>query len=182
MQVPDDITTANAVKEMVTVANEYCVYLETAENKSREGVLKFAGTILPLLYLKGSLLPGIEVEYPEANERFVTEEEWERIFQMLRDKFGATDEFWIIDPEHINETEPLKASLAENLSDIYQDMKDFVLLYQKETLAARQNALSDIRQLFANHWGYRVTNILPRLHHINNNPEEDVKLDSLDLF
>ncbi|MEJ2596137.1 MAG: DUF5063 domain-containing protein, partial [bacterium] len=136
MQVPEDITTHHTVKEMVTVANEYCVYLETAENKSMEGVLKFAGTILPLLYLKGSLLPGVEVEYPEANERFVTEEEWERVFQMLRDKFGATDEFWIIDPQHINETEPLKASLAENLSDIYQDMKDFVLLYQKDTLAA----------------------------------------------
>ena len=182
MEIPEDITTARVVTEMVTLANEYCVYLETAENKSREGVLKFAVTILPLMYLKGSLLPTTTVDYPEANERFVTEEEWERVFTMLRDKFGETDECWIIDPQHVNETEPLKASLAENLSDIYQDMKDFVLLYQKNTLPSRQNALADMRELFTNHWGYRIANILPRLHHLNNRGETDTRIESLDMF
>ena len=149
MTQPEDITLTKTVAEMVTVANEYCVYLETAENKSKKGILKFATTILPLLYLKGSLLPAVEVKNPEANERFVTEEQWEQVFTMLREKLGEDDEFWLIDPQYVNETEPLKASISENLADIYQDLKDLVLLYQKNTYDARQNALFECRELFS---------------------------------
>ena len=182
MTLPDDITTTKTVMEMVTVANEYCVYLETAEKKSKDGVLKFAATILPLLYLKGSLLPVIDVANPEANERFVTEEQWENVFTMLRDKFGKDDEFWLIDPQYINDTEPLKASISENMADIYQDLKDLVMLYQKNTFDARQNALHECKELFNNHWGYSITNILPRLHHLNNSKKDTELFESLDIF
>jgi len=161
----DDITVSKPILEMITVANEFCYYLENAEEKSKTGILEFMNRILPLLYLKGSLLPDIEVENPEANEKFVTEEQWERIFLMLRDKFGKQDEFWTIDPLYINDTEPLKASIAENIADIYQDMKDFVLLFKKNTHAARQNAAAECRALFQTHWGYRVGNILPKIHY-----------------
>ncbi|PLX13269.1 MAG: hypothetical protein C0598_04055 [Marinilabiliales bacterium] len=162
----NDITISKSILEMLTVANEFCHYLDTCEKKSKKGVLDFVNRICPLLYLKGSLLPDIEVEDPDANERFVTAENWETIFTMLRDKFMKDDEFWLIDPQHVNEDEPLKASLAENLSDIYQDMKDFILLYQKNTFVARQNAISECKLLFESHWGYRIANIMPRLHHL----------------
>lgn len=182
MTLPDDITTSKPAFEMVTIADEYCIYFESAEHKSKNGILKFAATILPLLYLKGSLMPLVEVENPEINERYVTEEQWENIFTTLREKLGKDDEFWLIDPQYINETEPLKASISENLSDIYQDLKDLVMLYKKNTLDARQNALHECRGLFANHWGYRITNILSRLHHLNHSKEETDLFESIDLF
>lgn len=162
----NDITISKSILEMLTVANEFCHYLDTSEKKSKKGVLDFVNRILPLLYLKGSLLPDIEVEDPDANERFVTSEDWETLFTLLRDKFAKDDEFWFIDPQHINEDEPLKASLAEHLADIYQDMKDFILLYQKNTYSARQNAISECKYLFESHWGYRISSIMPRLHHL----------------
>lgn len=165
-EISDDITLSKAVIEMATVANEFCYFLENAEKKEKEDVFEFMQRILPLLYLKGSLLPLVEPEYPEANERFVTEEQWERIFTELRDKFGKDDEYWIIDPQYINETEPLKASLSENITDIYQDMKDFIFLLQKNTLAARENAIEQCRILHGTHWGYRVGNLFTRIHHL----------------
>ena len=164
--INDDITLSKPVIEMATVANEYCYYLENIEKKEKDEVFEFLQRILPLLYLKGSLLPSLEPEYPEANERFVTEEQWERIFTTLRDKFEKDDEYWIIDPQYINETEPLKASLSENMTDIYQDMKDFIYLLQKNTLAARENAINQCKILHGNHWGYRVGNLTTRLHHL----------------
>ncbi len=165
-QTIDDITLSKSVIEMATVANEFCYFFETLEKKDKETILDFTQRILPLLYLKGTLLPVVTPNNPEANERFVTEEQWERIFTELRDKFGKDDEFWVIDPQYINETEPLKASLSENIADIYQDMKDFLLLLQKNTLAARENAISECSILLGNHWGYRVGNILSRIHHL----------------
>ncbi len=169
----EDITISRAILEMITVANEFCHYLDTCEKRPKREIFEFINRIGPLLYLKGSLLPEIEVMDPDANERFVTQENWESIFTLLRDKFGKDDEYWTIDPEHINETEPLKASLAENIADIYQDMKDLILLYQKNTFAARENAVSECKNLFASHWGYRIGKIMIRLHHLLNDPDAE---------
>lgn len=180
-EIPDDLTLSNPVAEIMTIAGEYSLYMDTIDEKSREGVLEFTHRILPLLYLKGTILPDIEVEYPEANERFVTEEQWEFVFTNLREKFGADDEYWIIDPQYINETEPLKASLAENLADIYQDMKDVSTLYQKNTLASRQNAVHDCKELFGNRWGYRIGNLMTRLHHMIYGTRDDY-IESLDIL
>ncbi len=165
-EMQDDITMGKNALEMLLVANEFCFFMDSLEEKPKTSILEFVHRILPLMYTKGSLIPDVAVEYPEANMRFVTEEQWENVFNILREKFAGDDEFRIIDPLYINETEPLKASLSENLSDIYQDMKDFILLYQKNTMAARQNALSDCKMLFASHWGYRIGNIMARLHHL----------------
>ena len=181
-ELPDDITMGKNSLEMLIVANEYCLFMEDIENKSKKAIFDFIHRVLPLMYTKGSLMPELEVEYPEANMRFVTEEQWESLFTLLREKFADSDEFWIIDPQYINETEPLKASLAENLADIYQDMKDFILLYQKNTVAARQNAINDCKNLFSNHWGYSISNIMAQLHHLIYNTEEDIIDDKLDLF
>lgn len=181
-EIRDDITMGKNAMEMLIVANEYCLFMEEIEDKSKQDIFEFVHRVLPLMYTKGSLLPDVSVDDPGANMRFVTEEQWENIFILMRDIFGDDDEFWIIDPQYINETEPLKASLSENLSDIYQDMKDFVLLYQKNTLAARQNALSECKKLFSEHWGYRIGNILARLHHLIYDSEQDFMDDPLKIF
>ncbi len=162
----DDITFSKSVIEMATVANEFCHFFEDIEKKNKVTILDFTQRILPLLYLKGSLLPDIQPQSPESNERFVTEEQWERIFTLLREKFTKDDEFWLIDPQHINESEPIKASLSENIADIYQDMKDFILLMQKNTLVARENAIYETKSLLATHWGYRIGNIFTQVHHL----------------
>jgi hypothetical protein len=116
------------------------------------------------MYLKGSLLPDIIVDEPEANERFVTAEQWENIFGELRNKFSDDDEFWILDLEGPDETNPIKASISELLADIYQDMKDFIILYQKVGRASKQNAASECKSLFLSHWGIRIIDLLKVIH------------------
>ncbi|MBN2614068.1 MAG: DUF5063 domain-containing protein [Bacteroidales bacterium] len=169
----DDPTVSKPIIEMLTIANEFCFFLEQIEKKEANEILNFFYRIGPLMYLKGSLLPDIEVENPEANERFVTSEQWENLFNALREKLGKKDEYWIIDPQYINENEPLKASLSENITDIYQDMKDFLMLYQKNTFAARQNAVKECTNLFSNHWGYRIVNSMSKIHYLIHDKEEE---------
>lgn len=180
----EDITLSKPIIEMITVANEYCHFIDTCESKSKNGILEFVNRITPLLYLKGSLLPDIVVEDPDVNEKFVTAENWEIVFNMLRKKFDKDDEYWIIDPQYINETEPLKASLSENLTDIYQDMKDLILLFQKNTYGARQNAINECKLLFSTHWGYRIANIMTKVHHMlhEDDGESAQYNESVDLF
>ena len=116
------------------------------------------------MYLKGSVLPEITVDDPSYNEKIVTEEQWENKFIELRNKFAKNDEFWFINYDGPDETDPVKGSMAEQITDIYQDMKDFVMLYQKSSRASKQNAADEIRKLFHDNWGSKVINTLKLVH------------------
>lgn len=146
---------SKSVLDMFTVANEYCIFLEKTASYDPETIYTYLHRVLPLLYLKGSTVPLVQAKYPEANERYVTEEHWQGVFNELKTKFAQNDTFYFSDPRSENE-EADRFSLAENLADIYQDVKDFVLLFSKESHAARENAIQEIARLFKSHWGHRI--------------------------
>jgi len=148
------------VLELIRVAHEFCVYTEDIDNKEITDLLSFYQKILPLLYLKGSLLPDIEVTDSSFNERFVTAEHWEKVFMGVRTKLGDDDDFWKADESN----ELMKVSVADHLADIYQDLKDFIVLFQKDRLAAKENAVFSVKKYHAIHWGSRLTTIMPILH------------------
>ncbi|MFC2107335.1 DUF5063 domain-containing protein [Bacteroidota bacterium] len=153
------------VIETFTVANEYCLFIEKAHKYSKLDVLNYFSRILPLLYLKGSLLPDIEVENPEINERFVTVENYEIIFNDLLQMLGKDDKFWYINEKEFIDNEISKGSISECLTDIYQDLKDFVMLYQKNSNHAKQNAVKSLRYLYKVNWGYKSLIGLKAIHY-----------------
>ena len=168
MEKPADkeIVYSKNVIEFLTVANEYCLFIEKAENYTKEDIVQYMLKICPLIYLKGALLPDYEWSDFEITERFVTEEHWELMFRVLKNKFGEDDTYWAISSNDRGENVPSTSSVAENLTDVYQDIKDFIMLYQKGTHAAKENALTECRQLFKTHWGYRLISAHKALHDI----------------
>jgi hypothetical protein len=154
---------SKSVLEILTVANDYCLTLAKLETTSNANLINYLQKVCPLLYLKGSLMPDIEVQNTEANERFFTEEEWETLFNTLRKKFKKDDEFWIVDLS-ANHNDPVKISLAESLTDIYQELKDFLLLYQKNSLDAKENAVFELKNTFESRWGLILLNAHRQLH------------------
>jgi hypothetical protein len=162
------------VLELVTVANAYCLTMEKLESTKKSWLIDYLQKVFPLLYLKISLIPVIDVQNPEANERFFTMEEWEFLFNQLRKKFADDDDFWFID-QAATHNDPVKGSIAECLTDIYQDLKDFLTLYQKNSLDAKENAVYEIRESFEKRWGYLLVNAHKTLHYLimsNRLPEE----------
>jgi len=160
----NDTTLSRPILELAAMATEYCKLIENATTGEHEAFIKSLKGFIPLLYLRGSLLAATEPEYPEANERYVTEEQWEVVFLNLRDHFGEKDEFWFVDYNEISHNDPVKTSVSECLTDIYQDLKDFVLLYKKNSLAARENAVFSCQSLFHDRWGQRLAQLLPYIH------------------
>ena len=170
------------VMEMLTVANDFCLTLSKTETTQKENLINYLQKVCPLLYLKGSLMPDIEIKNPEANERFFTEEEWESLFNMLRNKFGKDDEYWIIDIA-ANHNDPVKASLAESLTDIFQEMKDFLTLYQKNSLDAKENAVFELKTSFEKRWGMILLNAHRQLHFLKTKGlEPEIFQDIPELF
>ncbi len=165
MTITSDAATSANVLDMYTVANEFCIFTEKAEQYQQDEVLLYYAKICPLLYLKGAILPIIEPDEDYFGERFVNEDQWENIYNSLLNVFSDRDAFYTLSYENADNI-PLKAGISEHLADIYQDLKDFVLLYQKNLAYAKQNAVYECRKLFVAHWGQRIASLLPALHAI----------------
>lgn len=151
------------VLEMLTVANEYCYSVENHAHYPKNEFCVFLSRILPLLYIKGSLIPVVTVQYPEATEHYVTEEQWESIYHEMKEVFGNDDSFWSMQHGQYTD-EPVKLGIAELLTDIYQDLKDFVILYQSPYSEQKINAVDEVRRLYKTRWGLNATLVLTAIH------------------
>jgi hypothetical protein len=172
---------SRTVVEFVAVANEFCKYAEHAGELEGEDLLKILQRILPLMYLKASLLPALEPFFEDGNEKFVTEVDWNRINNSFKEKFGTADEFLEISDKDPREAEtPVLSSLAENMSDIYQDLKDFLLLYQTGTREVMNDAIWECRMNYENIWGQKLVNSLRAIHKFIYSGEEIGKVEEND--
>jgi hypothetical protein len=153
------------VIEFVAVANEYCKYAEHAAEIKGEELLKILQRLLPLLYLKASFLPEFKPWFEDGNEKFVMEADWIIVHDAFSKKFGTANDYLEVFDDRMNESEgPVVASLAENMADIYQDLKDFILLYQTGTAEVMNDALWECRNNFENYWGQKLVNALRAIH------------------
>ena len=81
------------VLEFVTVAVQFCAYLESAEQKQPREFVDTMLRLLPLLYLKGTLLPGFEQDETVELRDFVTEENYDIVRGNIAALLGSKDDF-----------------------------------------------------------------------------------------
>lgn len=177
---PDPVYSRNVV-EFTAAANEFCKYAEHAGEIKGDEMLKILQRLLPYLYIKASLLPSLEPFFEDGNEKFVTEVDWFRVHDTLRDKFGTADDYLEVFDEKINESDtPVISGISENMADIYQDLKDFLLLYQTGTKEVMNDAVWECRLNFENFWGQKLTNSLRVIHKFIYSGEEIGKVETED--
>lgn len=162
----ETILKSRQVLEMLTVANDFILFIEKTDDFTREQLLTYLHRVLPAIYLKASLLPEIKVSDDEAIEHYVTEEQWETIFNTIREKLGQEDLFYFIDLHEKTQHDAIRASIAEGITDIYQDLKDFLLLIQRPQLAFQENAVKECRHLFETRYGYKLVNCHAAIHYL----------------
>jgi hypothetical protein len=169
------------VTEFVTVVGEYCVFVENTLRFSKKRFLDKARRLLPLIYLKASLIPKFDSVFDADNERFVTEEEWDIIKESVKQKLGFHDEYReVYDPLTHEQLEQSTASISDNLADVYQDLKNFVSLYSAGTEDIMNDALWECQLNFEEFWGQKLLNALKAIHALyfgeeNLDEEEDEK-------
>jgi len=146
--------------------------------------------ILPLLYYKATLLPKFNSVFEAENEKFVTEEEWDFIHQSVKKRLGYHDEYReVFDPLTHEQVEQSTASIADNLADIYQDIKNFISLYHIGSEEMMNDALWECQINFEEFWGQKMVNALKAVHtvfysgdnldDVDNKEEENEDSDTL---
>jgi len=159
--------------EFVTVANEFCMLLEASAKISKMDFIDRSQKLLPLLYLKATLLPKVENEFEGEIEKFVGEGDWEYIRTAVLQKMGANDEYLeVFDDGMRDSDEPIVASVSENFADIYQDLKDFLTSYRIASVEIMNDALWDLNNNFYQYWGQSVVNSLRAIHYLLAHPDK----------
>ncbi|PLW94603.1 MAG: hypothetical protein C0592_02335 [Marinilabiliales bacterium] len=152
-----------AVRELLTFGNEFCYFVENQSKYEENYRLTFLQRALPALYLKGALLPEVTECDESYMQRYVTEENYEILFNEMREIFGKKDQFHTAD-EITGDL--IKHSLSENLCDLYQDMKDLFMTFSKGYEAGRACTAFYAREWFDKRWGNAIVKALPIIHEL----------------
>lgn len=171
------------VIEFVTVAAEYCSFLEKAEQYEIKPFVDKMTKLLPLLYLKAALLPDLVSASEDDMPQFVTEEEYEYEHGLLLEKIGRYDEYLEVFNSDMQYSDtPVVASISEDLTDMYQDLKDMVANFQRADLNIMNDAILKCKDNFKEFWGQKSLNALRALHNVlYTSMEEDGELDGEDV-
>lgn len=166
------------VVEFVTVAAEYCAFLERSADSPRASFASTALKLLPLLYLKATLLPRlVRVDDEAYLEHFVGEEDYEALRQSVAAVMGDRDDYLDVFVSDMKYSDtPIRKTISEDLADIWQDVKNFVCLFQSGMHDTMNDALVECADNFVHYWGQTLVNTLRALHEVcygENDDNED---------
>lgn len=162
--------------EFVTVAAEYCSFLEKTNEKCRDEFVDMALKLLPLLYLKASLIPLCERIGIDELEQSVSEDDYEFIRTSVKQVMGFQDDYLeVFTPDMQYSDGALTCEISEDMADIYQDVRDFVEMFKSENNITMNDALVICKEHFADYWGQKLVNSMRALHDVkyNQHGEED---------
>ncbi|MDH6354858.1 hypothetical protein M2132_001191 [Dysgonomonas sp. PH5-45] len=173
------IVYAPSTVEFVTVAVQYCRFLESFEDEGKPFLTDKLTKLLPLLYLKASLLPESQfLEEDEEQEVAVTEDLYNHISSRLYAVYANDDSYLEVFLQDMKYSDtPIVASISEDLTDIYQDLKNFITIYERGVVEHMNDALCICHENFCLYWGQKLVNVLRALHVLKYSPEIDTEDD-----
>ena len=171
------------VIEFVTVAAEFCAFLERAESMKRSDFVDTSLKILPLLYLKASLLPPCERLGEEELETYVTEEVYEILRLNLAELMGEKDDYLDVFVEDmVYSDQPINNCISEYLADNYQDIRYYIFVLQLGLNETMNDSLALCQENFGLLWGQKLVNTLRALHDVKYHQEEEEEEEADDCF
>jgi hypothetical protein len=160
-----------AVVRFKVVAEEFCSIIEAEPTTQRNNLLVRIYRVLPNL-LKGAInLPEVPADAGDAEQQFekqahanvrLTNEEWKQLYDSLKNKLRDWDLYWqVFDPT--TDKESVCGSLADDLADIYRDLKEGVILNETRR-ASPAEIIWNWRLLYYSHWGKHAMDALQAIH------------------
>lgn len=156
---------AAEVLEFVRKANDYCLWLEESEQQSGVQFIEHAVKILPEIYHRAMTMNATEPLLEGGNEKFVSEQDWSSIFQKILHHLGQYNSYLrLADDQEFDRSDLVTHKISEDLSDIYQDLKDFTFQFRQGIEEIMNDAIWEVMSNFEQYWGAKLLNSLRALH------------------
>jgi len=147
-----------------TVQKYFAIVESSAELENRQFLFRLY-QILPDLISQAIRLPDIELaddEDPDRPGTRRTHEEWKKLYEQMKTKLGESDLYWqVFDPT--KDTEVIRGTLADDISDIYGDLR-LGAMHLKDSAGACREAIWIWRLQFLSHWGKHAIDALRTIH------------------
>ena len=168
------IVYAPVTLDFVTISVEFCAFLERNDLISRPDWIKTLARILPLLSVKATLLPTVDTLNDDYLETFVSEQDYLFVSSKVATMVGENDVYLDVFVEDMKYSDrPVSSFISEDIADIYQDIRNFVSIYQlglEENMISAMKVCTDNFRLF---WGQKLVNVLRPLHALIYKTDDD---------
>lgn len=147
------------------VALEICRRLEHAASARRKDFIGAMLQLLPLLYLKSQTTLHFNNYGDVYLERSVTESDYDAVRNSVAAVMGGDDDYLdvFLDEMKYSDT-PIHRTISEDMADIYQELRDFLNIYEQNFDESTAAALGELSDSFTERWGQTVVNVLRPLH------------------
>jgi hypothetical protein len=154
-----------ALDEFVGIARRYCAWAESSAGDPPQEMYQVR-EFLAELHLAVVRLPETDFDDSERKDA-VSHDDWKKVLERFSNL--PVVEYWdVFDP--LEEKEPLWNSLADDLADIYRDVKRDLLLFDAGHV---DEAVWQWRFHFLIHWGQHLTGAQRAIHSYINKYEHE---------
>ena len=167
-----DIILSKQTEDFVRTALEFCVLVEKHTQSGKDFFINNMIKVLPLLHLKGSVIPPVEDNYDSDLETKVSEEMYNRVEESISTLLGNENLYLeTFHPDIRLSDSPVAVKISEDLADIYQDLGNFIAVFKNGQRETMNDSLSLCVRNFEKYWGQRLLNALRALHYLKYNDE-----------
>lgn len=155
----------------IALSNEFCQAVESASSAS--SATDFVAEmlrLLPRLYVTATDLKPDALLSPDDTpflESFLEEDLYEQVRDSIESLLGSDDVYLEVFEEDMQYSDtPLRATISENLADIFQVLYNFVSTVRDAHPDVINEALHAVRDDFAAYWSQHLVNVLRPLNQL----------------
>lgn len=162
-----------SVLNFVSDALSLCALLEPEMTTTLEfdrDVAEQLRESLTRVYLSALRLPLFDSDPFAIRERFVTEEQYNRIQERQRRFWGSNDVFLETEVHDMQYSDtPIAVSLSEYLSDVYQELADTTWAFRQQVEGQMLASIAQTQENFGTEWGIKLLSALRQVHVVLSN-------------
>jgi hypothetical protein len=144
---------SNSVMNFVEAASCYCLLIETKQSDSPKEFLEILNGQLLTLYTMGLNLPDVFIKSNKDFDTNVPEAKMRAVVKSIGDRIPFSYYWTVLNPlDESNLPETGTGDLADDLADIYLDLKRALMQFDSEGPEAKENAIWQFKFDFNNHW------------------------------
>ena len=151
--------------EFVTICNAYCQFLEQLREMDGKAFIEQSVKHLSSVYAALMKLEETEPAFESAGESTVTEQEWSMVYQRISVLLGRHND--ILRPaedEEFDRSDLVTHTISEDMADVFQELRDFTSIYSRGIEELMNDAVWELKERFAKHWGKKLLRSLMALH------------------
>lgn len=151
----------------VTASNSFCQLLDGSAAADGKAFITSMVEMLSRIYADFLVLGDTEPVYDSAPESTVTEQDWASVYQQVAKTLGRYNDYLRpAETDEFDRSEMVRHTVSEDLADIFQELKDFTVIYSRGLEELMNDAAWELKERFAEHWGTKLLRSLLALHEL----------------